>query len=108
MENLLETLMEKKAVLNSLKEEVACLEEQIYDGVKSHLSSEKSSTTIRFNNGLKLTVKRNLKYKLSGQPPEGIDIYKQTVDEAKLKKYDGEEWVLSYENKPSLTLVREV
>lgn len=108
MEEKLQKLMELKHKISLLKEEMNSLEEDVYSNVKNVLKEDKLTTTIRCNGGFKVTIKTNPKYKLIGEVPDGIDVYKKTVDETKLKKYANEDWVLSYENKPSITVVKEV
>lgn len=108
MENLLQTIMEKKYELNRLKEEIAIMEEQVFEKVKPSLKSEKLTNTFRYGDCYKLVVKTNPKYKLVGEVPEGIDVYKKSVDETKLKKYANEEWVLAYENRPTITITKEL
>ena len=80
---------------------------QLFERVKDNLIGCKKNYTLRFKEGFKLTVKLNPKLKVIGEVPEGVDVYKQTVDESKLKKYEGEHWVMSYENKPTITVVKE-
>ncbi len=107
MEILLENLMQKKKELSQMKEELASLENEVFEKVKDVLSKDKNSTTIRYDNGIKLEIRRNPKFKLNGDVPEGIDVYKKVVDELKLKKYANEDWVMAYENKPTVSVVRE-
>lgn len=103
----LKEIMQKKAELNLLKEEISDLENEVFERVKDNLIGCKKNYTLRFKEGFKLTVKLNPKLKVIGEVPEGVDVYKQTVDESKLKKYEGEHWVMSYENKPTITVVKE-
>ena len=43
---------------------------------------------------------------MKGEVPENVDIYKQVVDESKLKMYDKESWVETVWNKPTITVTR--
>ena len=51
-------------------------------------------------------IKLNKKLKVKGEVPENVDIYKQVVDESKLKMYDKESWVETVWNKPTITVTR--
>lgn len=103
---LLEKIMELKRIERTAKEERVVLEQQLIDSVKPGLI--KKTTTIR-EGDYKITITLNEKVRVkSGEVvPLGIDVYKPTVDEKKLMMYVGQPWVETYQNAPTIKVVKE-
>jgi hypothetical protein len=107
---LLERWLELKNVENKAKEERVALEEQIWiEFEQDTLPDGKLSGTMN-EDEFKLTIKLNPKFKIIDEDliPEGVDIYKNVVDEKKLSEFEGESWVEKTWNKPTFTVVRKV
>ena len=99
----LERWMKLKEIESTAKEERIALEEHIFT---EYAPSTEQQSLVTNDGEFKITIKLNKKLKVKGEVPENVDIYKQVVDESKLKMYDKESWVETVWNKPTITVTR--
>ena len=99
----LERWMKLKEIESKAKEERIALEEHIFT---EYVFSTEQQSLVTNDGEFKITIKLNKKLKVKGEVPENVDIYKQVVDESKLKMYDKESWVETVWNKPTITVTR--
>lgn len=108
--DLLKRWLELKEIENKAKEERVALEEQIWiEFEQDTLQDGKLSGTLN-EDEFKLTIKLNPKYKIKDENliPEGVDVYKQVVDEKVLAKYydSSSNWIEKTWNKPTFNIVK--